>query len=185
MIAVLLLTRIALAAVDPSDAKGFELLGVQLNIDSYSSVADKLGETKVTHGKSTGAGQDGPNSFCYGGKSGMRLTFLEGFSRAYEQVTGYRLEAHPAKPNKDCKRSGKVVPSIRSANGLGLGISREALEAVLGKAAKSSAHDADYSVQKEVKNGEHGMSYSMDAHASFDKKGRVTSLEIQLGGEPL
>jgi len=174
------------AEIDPNNTKDFEIYGIKLNSDSYSVVVEKLGDTKLVRPRSTGTGFDGPATFCYTGKEGERLTFIQGFSENYAHVTGYRLEAFPKKLNPNCKVLSKLDGSLRTHNGLGLGISKVELEKILGAPKSQTATSAKYSFEKKVAYEKgRGNIFTLDVKVDFDKAKKVKFLDVEFGGEPL
>jgi hypothetical protein len=176
----------AFTAVDPLNTRDFEILGVKLNSDSYLAVVDKLGATKLVRPKSTGAGYEGPAHFCYRGKKGTRLTFLQNFSTDYSQVSGYRIET-VKKTDPNCRKLDIIVPGLHSQNGLGLGMKRKSLEDILGTHAKRKRrYSSEYTFEKHIegKPPAKGLTATLNIKAEFDAKSRVKALEVEFESEP-
>jgi hypothetical protein len=188
LLAALWIPQFSSAEIDPADTKGFEIFGIKINSDSYSVVVDKLGPTKLIRPKSTGAGFNGDATFCYTGKQGTRLTFLQGFSENYTHVTGYALEVRSSKPNKNCKAITTLSRSLRTPNGLGLGLPKSEVEKILGAPKGSTKTSAKFSFEKQLeyeKGSGKGNIFNLDVDVAYDKDGRVKSLEVDFGSEPL
>jgi hypothetical protein len=115
----------------PFDPRNFRILGLSLDTVDFDAVVAKLGKASVVD---RGDGSTGRSQICYASIAGSEQIHLVFESSEGETSTFYLFRGGADWIGSSrCAKSNKVTASLSTETGLGLGLSRLQVEAILGK----------------------------------------------------
>jgi hypothetical protein len=180
------------AHLKPQDVEtaacNFQIAGITVGKDELSAIVTKLGRAKEV---SRGDASAGRSQICYESaeqKGSVHLVFESG----EVQYAAYLFEGGPKWTGDDlCVKSPTVTHELKTASGLGPGMTRSQVESILGKPTASKGDKRVYFRQVKEKNSpemlrrmkrEHPEVSDEEFHRDYEFSDLTVYIEVKFSG---